>query len=178
MLDSQVTSWLKKIVDLLTMPTADSTPNLWQRLTFAGRGFITATNIITISGTAETDFFLIRNPVGSGKSIRFKIFSIGVGGARSEIRIYRQPIITSVGTPLTLFPIKGATASVMLAYQQPTISSRGLFIEAIQVTTGSYNYDFDLARYLTQGGDTLITVKSSTGNIEHNFSGMWAEVDP
>jgi len=178
MLESQTTSWLKNIVDLLTTPSVDSTPNLWQRITFAEKGFIAATNSITIAGVTETDFFLFRNPGASGKTVRFKEFRIGLGGPRSTIRIYRQPTITLVGTALTIFPIKGSTVSGMNAYQSPTIAARGLFIETIQVVTGTLIYEFDLSRYLTAGGDTLITVQSSSGGLEHSFTGLWAEVDP
>jgi len=154
--------------------------SLWQILSREGKGFTVVSGFITIPTATETDFMLLRNPTGSNILSRLKEIFMTIGGTsaqRSIFRFYRTPVITAVGTPLSIFKVLsiGTLTSQLLAYQSPTISARGTLIQLFAVDFNTLSRDQDLGRYLTEGADLLITVQGSTSNLEHNISLVWAE---
>ena len=48
------------------------TTDLWATYSSQGLGFTTITGFVSVSGTSETPFMLIRNPANSGVLVRFK----------------------------------------------------------------------------------------------------------
>ena len=162
------------------VPDRNVVTSLWQDMSRQGFGFTTITGFVTIAGTSETDFMLMRNPAGSGVLVRLKEFLMTIGGTsaqRSIFRFYRSPTITSVGTPITVSKVlsTGTNTSEVLSYQTPTISSRGFLIQLFSVDFNTVIRDQDLARYLIEGGDLLITVQGSVTNLEHNLVAVWVE---
>lgn len=160
-------------------PIADP-QTLWQKMSRDGKAFTTLSGFVTIAAATETDFFLMRNPASSGRLVRLKEFFFTINGTATQssiFRFYRAPTITAVGTPLTINKVL-ATSSVIspiLAYETPTISSRGTLIQLFSVDFNTRGRDQDLARYLPEGSDLLVTVQGSVGGIEHNILGVWAE---
>lgn len=157
---------------------------LWQRLVEAGYAFQVTSNLITITGIAEVNFILLKNPSGSGKRVRLQelIFDIGLAGGaqslKSTFRVYRNATVTTNGTALTIYKTKpdGATNTIMEAYTSPTTSSRGTFVNVFPFTQGVFNRTLDLTRYILDGSNLLITAEPATTNTEHAFSSAWAEV--
>lgn len=169
------------VEDLKTKLDTLISGDLWQRETLAGKGFTSITGFTTISNALENNFMLLRNPANSGKLVRLKdfLFTIGATNAqRSVFRIYRSPVITSLGTPLTIHKILSTqpNSSVCTSYQQPTISNRGTIIAINTIDFNTLKRDLDLSRYLTPGGDILITVQANTSGLEHNVTINWLEI--
>lgn len=153
---------------------------LWQKMSRNGQGFTAVTGFVTVSGTAEFDFMLIRNPGLSGNLVRLKEFFLTVGGAvtnTSIFRFYRAPTITNTGAAITINKVlsSSSTASTTLAYQSPTISNRGGLIQLFSVDFKTLDRDQELSRYLVEGADILVTVQGSVTNIEHNVVFVWGE---
>lgn len=153
---------------------------LWQKYSREGRGFTALSGFTTIPNTTETDFLLFKNPVSSGSLVRLKEFLLTIGGTsaqRSIFRFYRNPTITANGTPLTVSKVlsTGIHANVLQVYQTPTISVRGSVIQLFAVDFNTYIRDQDLARFITEGANLLLSVQGSANNIEHNVSAAWAE---
>lgn len=157
-----------------------SAQTLWQVESRAGMGFTTLTGFVTIAGTTETDFMLMRNPSGSGVLCRFYEFIMTINSAtaqRSIFRFYRSPTVSADGTPLTISKVlaTGTPTTKLLAFQTPTISDRGSLIQMFSIENVTYPRMQDLGRYLVQNAELLITVQGTTTNIEHNILGVWAE---
>jgi hypothetical protein len=165
------------------MLTKNLWENLWQIETFNGKGFLTSTGIINISSGQETDIFLFRNPVGSGKMYRIKDVAmtlVEASGANGTVRIYRNPTITAEGTPLAISKIRNSqiTTSTAQAFFNPTISARGTLLQEIQLS-GSETFirDMDLGRYIEEGADPLlVTYDGSANNQTFGLVVSWLEV--
>ena len=159
--------------------------DLWQRYVQAGRAFQTTSNLITVTGSAETDFFLLKNISGSEKTIRLNEIFLNIGLAsgvqslKSTFRLYRNATITANGNALTIFKTNpsGAHTAIAETYTAPTISARGSLIQVFPFTQGIYLRDLNLTRYVLDGGNLLITVHPATTNTEHSISSSWAEVE-
>lgn len=159
--------------------------SLWQRFSLAGRGFAMTTDLITISGTAEVDFVLMKNPAGTEKTIRLYeiLLNIGLAGGvqslKSTYRLYRNPTITVNGTSITAQKANplGTFNPILEVYTSPTISARGSLIQTFPFTQGVLRRELDLARYIIDGANLLITAEPATTNTEHAVSSAWAEVE-
>lgn len=142
--------------------------------------FSATTGIITISGSSETDFFLLKNPSGSGKNLLTQFISFGIdsAGNRSVIRGYAAPTITSNGTALTIVNnfVGSAVTTVMQAFSQPTISARGTlattFIKGASLDSTFIKRSFLMA----PNTNILVTVHNSQNNTPIYFSLQWIEV--
>lgn len=161
-----------------TFPSAST--SLWQTMSRDGFGFSAVSGFVTIAGTSETDFILIRNPQGSGVLVRLYEFTMTLGASatqRSLFRFYRAPTVSDVGTPMTINKVLAThpNTSKINVYQTPTISNRGSLIQLFSVEFTSLRREQDLSRYLVNGADILVTVQASTNNIEHNLVSVWAE---
>lgn len=176
---------LQTIIDLLTTPSAAQVSNLWQTETFNGKGFTTLTQEITISNTLENDFFLLKNPVSSGKIVRFQNLLMylekGTSVVFGTFRIYRQPTITADGTALTINKIRPSqtASSVCSAFKLPTISSRGTLVTSLRSNTEQFNQRFqDLGRYLEENNNLLVTFQPETSGTTATVLFEWLEVTP
>ncbi len=162
------------------VPERNMFVTLWQEMTRDGHGFSAITNFVTIAGTTETDFMLIRNPAASGVLARLKEFIMTIGGSASNtsiFRFYRSPTVTSDGTPITVNKVLsiGTPTNQVLCFQTPTISARGTLVQLFAVDFESFSRDQELSRYLAEGSQLLVTVQGSVTNIEHNLVFTWAE---
>ncbi len=146
----------------------------------AGYCFSSVTGMVTVSGTDETDFLLLRNPQDSGVLVRLYEFTMTLGATatqRSIFRFYRGPTVSNVGTPININKVLASNqnTSKINCYQSPTISNRGTLIQLFSVEFASFKREQDLGRYLVNGADILLTVHASNNNIEHNIVSVWAE---
>ncbi len=161
-----------KLVVVHSAPLAPAEGNLWQKRSFEGKGFIVTTNEITVTPSAETNFVLIRNPAASSKLHRSNDFALTVRteGQNVRLRIYKNPTVTSDGTPVTLNINNNVrtngNAPVSLVFTSPIITSlQGHLIASYSRNADSINRSFDLSLYLEQGESYLITVQgTATGN--------------
>jgi len=155
--------------------------DLWQRLTFQGKGFATTPTFTTISNTNENDYLLLINPEGSGRVGRLKEFIINskMKSTNSTVyRFYRNPIITNNGTQLTISKIRAdlTNSSVFQAFQTPSISNKGSLIAYHSIGFTYERIDLKLARYLIDGAKLLVTIQPEVSGNEHGVIPSWAEV--
>ena len=154
---------------------------VWQTAVRLGYGFWITTNFLSIAGTAETPFMLIRNAGGSGKILRIKRMEIAVvatvTGDNARVKIYRDPTITANGTALTANKVRksqSATA-VVSYYRNPTISASGTLLWASAMTQAyMQSVDYDLTMYCEEGEDLYITIQPANTNKNHVVS-LWVE---
>lgn len=164
----------------LSLINKDTGQHLWQKMARQGSAFSSVTGFVTVSGSTETDFLLMKNPVSSGVLVRFKEFIMTIGGASTNssiIRFYRSPTITSDGTPLSISKVlpTASQTSAIEVFQSPTISARGSLIQLFSIDFKSFSRDQDLSRFLTDGSNLLVTVDANVTNVEHNIVAIWAE---
>lgn len=167
--------------ELLVHDTHNSTDgDRWQTVVKEGRAFFTIGNFTTIAGQAETDFFLLTNPAGSGKIIYFEtlVYTYNKGAGVSVVRIYRDPTITANGTSFTIQKVKPTSTftTVLSAYTAPTISARGTLRQLLgQSAVGSLIYHEDLGFMLEPNHSTLFTIQPAANNTDHALYLEWEE---
>lgn len=138
-------------------------------------------------GATENNFFLLRNPSGSGKKI--KIIDITVGftntvNVMAIFKLYASPTITANGTSLTIKPGRigdSVPSSSMNAYSTPTISARGSQYIAFTAAGGpstdaSYHLDVDQSIIVDDNYDILLTGTPDGTNRGVLLTIRWAEV--
>lgn len=149
--------------------------------------FQIATTINITGGGTENNFFLLKNPSGSGKKI--KLIDINIGftntvNVMAIFRLYGNPTITTNGTALTIVPGRiGASvpSSAMTAYSTPTISARGTEYSNFTVAGGpsadsSYHLDIDQSILIDPNYNLLITGTPDGTNRAVLITVRWAEV--
>ena len=165
----------------ISVPSVKINRDRWVNASLSGRAFVLTTDVISISGTTESDFLYVKNPSGSGKSARLWeiVYSVGVGVGtqRSTARAYRGPTVTSNGTPVSIINTNSdiQNDSVLRAYTNPTVSNRGSLIQSIQLVNGNYDRMLWMARMINEGASVLFTFKPSGTNIDHSVFMSWAE---
>ena len=71
----------------------------WEYFAGVGRTFVGSYGATFAGGTAETGFFLLKNPVASGRLVKINHLDLAVTtNTNGSFRIYRHPTITTVGT--------------------------------------------------------------------------------
>ncbi len=152
---------------------------VWQREIANGNGYELSSNAISVGGTSEVSFALIKN-TSSTKSLRIRLITFtrsSTGAEPAFFRLYRDPTITTNGTALTINNIKkGGAASIATAFHTPTISANGTLLYAAGYTNALVPIDFDLGFLIQPLENLLITVKPDTTNKEHIMSTNWLEV--
>lgn len=144
-----------------------------------GTYYSVTTGILTIAGTSETPFAMIVNLTTNTLRAYFDSF-IGASltnNTNTAFRIYRQPVVTSSGTLLSIFPGSGAvfTNSQMQAYSNPTVSSNGKLTYVFSVFNGSIRIPLFQSRVLPPGGRFLVTAQNSANNRDVALSTEWSE---
>lgn len=132
------------------------------------------------TGTGENPFLLIRNPAGSGKTMRIDrlIFGIPSGGS-SVYRCYMSPTVTTTGTEV--FPVghrqTGQSTPVCRFFVTPTTSAFGSKFFSTRIDTNSvpFDYTYDYSRLLEPGFDLLVTAQPSAGGATSSVSAEYSE---
>jgi len=169
---SAASSNSQKVEDLLQEITDNisGSGNKWQQNVLLGKAYVVTTNVITIAGTSETAFLLLKNPSGSGKTIRIQKILFGMEGiiSISTYRIYRDPTITANGTVLTpINLLKGGSYGVLSVFRAPTITGNGTLMVVDTFTPHSPDYDLDLGFLISPNENILITIDPTTANLLH-----------
>lgn len=156
--------------------------DLWQQRCYDGQGFHLTTGVITISGTSETPFLLLRNPNASGKTVRINKIAFGlvasVTGDSHIWRIYRDATVTGNGTAKTPTKIKKSqsASAVLLAGTAPTVSANGTnMLTGASTSAGSYNILLEnLSLYIEQNENLYFTIQSALTGKGHYIT-IWFE---
>jgi hypothetical protein len=166
-------------VERLAVDSIDDGKDFWTQSVEEGKGFIVTTNFISITGTAENNFLLLRNPSGSGKLVRIHAIIVGmvatVTGDSGRIKFYRDQTVTANGTALTVRPMKktGNNAVNLLANTAPTTSSLGtlLFTRAITQAWMDTMHTHESV-YIQAGENMLITIQPANTNKNYTVN-IW-----
>ncbi len=173
----------KDVLAQISQPSAASAPDLWQFYTLSQQGFSAVTPFVTLSGQAETDFMVFRNPTNSTITVKLHdidyIYNKGEGIA--VVRIYHAPTISVLGTtvPIQKRYIGGVISPQALVYRQPTITSKGTLIRVFGTSAvSSYTHESHLAWILPPNTNILFTVQPAANNTDHLMYCDWAEFTP
>lgn len=141
------------------------------------------TDIVITVSTSEAPVILVRNPGGSGKSMRVKnlYLSVVTGGRYFLVKTYSLPTVTSTGTLQTSSSVRVKTSpptASVLAYLNPTVSANGTRRRTFQtgqfVQTTPITEPFFLA--MEPGFDLLLTAEASGNNSSLAVTIVWEEV--
>jgi hypothetical protein len=170
-------------LQVITTPSADtsaSIKNEWQTEAEEGHAFSMTTPIITVSGSTEVDFCLLRNPITNTKSIEFHnlAYTYSKGSGLALLKSYIGSTITSNGTLITNNKMKfdGTSTAGATWYYSPTISARGTLRRVLGASSvGSSLIEYDLGIVIPPGYDLLFTVVPAANNADHSLYLDWAE---
>lgn len=146
-----------------------------------GQMFTTASAIINIGASGvEAPLLLIRNPSGSGKTIKFRNFTEGIISTNkpTTFRFYFNPTVLTNGTSLTAVNKLngGSTVAVALATTQPTVSANGTQIKVSVVVAGVFVVPENFSLQLPANTSLLVTSTATVNNTEVTIDVDWAEV--
>ena len=147
-----------------------------------GCSFTSYTDFNTIAGSDEHDYYLLKNPSGSGKRLMITHFSFGVdsSSARSTIRIYADPTITVDGTALTsinTYIQDTPKAGVATSFRDPTITDRGTKLNTQISPTNTPSRGLNRFYLVDPGHSILVTLENSIGNASSFAEAYWLEVN-
>jgi hypothetical protein len=152
-------------------------PN-YQRLKSQDEKYFIAFTTGTI-GTSEADAWLFVNRSTNTVSayLEFMDLSVLTSGAIVTVRAYRNAVVTSSGTPVSLFPgnLGGTSVSKMEVYKAPSISSRGTLVYVRGGASGTNRFDFNQSRIVPPGATFILTGQSSSANTSVMVSMEWVE---
>jgi len=129
-------------------------------------------------GTTETPFYLLRNPSGSGKTL--KIFKANMTGS-GTFKLYYLPTVTANGTtiaPLLRKVTSGAQGNVGLATSSPTTTSNGSLADLLTVSAqvGTGLIEFTSFIILPANTSLLVTATMGANNTPTTVELEWAEI--
>lgn len=107
-----------------------------------GKLYLVNSTFINVTTPTETDFFLLKNPSGSGivATLQQLVMSSDENiGATYRVRVYKNPTITTNGTAVTPVNARqvGAAAVVCTTFRSPAISARGTLTYVTNFTIGN-----------------------------------------
>lgn len=157
-----------------------STQSQGQELANNGQVFVAIVDSLNLgTGSTEKDVFLLLNPIGSGVNLQLKeivLVTVKAGGG-TGLRYYRNPTVTSNGTPV---PERNKRDDVTTGegetYQLPVISARGILLGSFGVAGSAQlrqSEDFELR--VAPGEELLITVEQPSSNQTYSLNVIWSE---
>lgn len=143
--------------------------------------FGVATSLSAV-GATQLPFFLIKNPSGSGVTVKLRklIYSNShtVAGSWIRFRVYMNPTITSDGTALSEIALdvgSGKTASAT-TFLSPTISANGSLVLDLMCLAGQQSeLDASDGVQLRANNSMLVTVVADGTSRIANLSCVWEE---
>lgn len=152
------------------------TPKPWQFYTDLGKGFGIVIDSFVLPNINKNDVLLIKNPFASGIITRLKRLYASPDRDFVNIEIYRNPTITSNGTPIIPFNHKlSGGPAITQVFQSLVISSRGTLVFTGKLGAFLKTIDFELARFLEAGENILIVLQADRANIEIDLTLDFAE---
>jgi len=148
----------------------------------AGNLFAAASGTLNYAsaGTEQT-FMLIKNPAGSGKTIKIKRFVLSAMTLNKAVAyfLYLNPTVTADGTNLPAYSTTAGSlvTPVGLLSTQPTTTAFGRRIISSSASNGStVILDEQFAIRIPAGNSLLITLIPQTTNTDTTLAALWAEV--
>lgn len=130
-----------------------------------------------VTGIGDESIFLIKNPSGSNKDIRFeKILATSekVGAGERTFKVFRNPVISSNGVSKPIEKMKSSQpASVAQSFTTPTITSNGKILFGGNYGDSSLFQPLEIPFVLMPGENMLFVCKSPTDRIF--ITAQWIE---
>lgn len=128
----------------------------------AGRMWSATTDDITVGSITETAVFLLKNPSGSGKTVKVdQVFYSGLGGTNiNQFRFYFDPTVTANGTSVPAVGSKqiGQASLSSTLFKSPTVTANGTHFLAVKSQgAGTQNIDFEFGLFVEANHTLLIT---------------------
>ena len=159
-----------------------SIKNIVQELADANKMFLT-TYTKTAIGTSELATVLLRNPNGSGKTLKLYQMTFsnlsGTSGQLVTIKGYAAPTITATGTALTIGCTHvGAATTAVQAFGTPTASANGTQIATwiSPSLNNPFTIPLELIVQIGANTDLLLTTTADGTNRSLSMNVIWAEV--
>jgi hypothetical protein len=145
-----------------------------------GKGFISCVEL-SVSVSTEFDFFLLKNPSGSGKQIRLDTVFLSAAELSTTVpnivRWYFNPTITANGTANAIMNrLSSNGASIMNAYSAPTISNRGTHWLTVPYSLSFGRFELRDSFIIDDGDSMLVTVELNKINRIQYFCLAWGEI--
>ena len=143
--------------------------------------FVASVQLNTPSSGTDNPLMLIRNPGGSGKNLYVWKFQAGtsINNVSVKFKMFVNPTITANGAALTIVQrdVGSGVASVMTAFQTPTISALGSPVSQVEQGQNANSVIFadDFTLKLRPGTDLLLTGDPSSNNRESLITAIWRE---
>jgi len=143
-----------------------------------GKVFVLTTDLINISTNQETEFLLLKNPSGSGKTLFVNSMCVGCTDPATDpnfLKAYRNPTISNNGTQITpnnMF--NGGASSQVQLYKIPTATDNGtlLFIVGYSDT---HTKDMGGLWAIQAGESILFNIDADADGKKHTLSMCWTE---
>ena len=137
-------------------------------------------NFTAAVGGADNPIFMIKNPSGSGKTMKIRRLRVGcaVTNVIVEFKIFYAPTITLNGTSQTPRNnlIGSSTASAMTAFSLPTLSVLGTQILDVVIGQNSAAPVYETSLNVQANQTVVITAAPASNNRAVTIDVMWAEV--
>lgn len=137
----------------------------------------------TAIGTTELVALFVKNPSGSGKTLRLRKIVFGnihtVDGSWVRLRVYSNPTTSADGTSVSIntLAIGSGNTSSATAFVTPTVSVNGSLLQDLVVYSGfSEVYDCDNRWSLAANNTILYTVVADATSRSSNMSLVWEEI--
>ena len=144
-----------------------------------GKCFASYTGLVTTAGTTEVPFFLFVNVTTNTVSAYLDKFRYGTGSGAvvAAFKVYRNSVITSSGTALSIFNCNtgSSNTSKMMTFVSPTTSSFGQQVAIYAQESGARDSDLHFSRIIVPARSFLVTLQNNLpGTV--NFAGVeWFE---
>lgn len=151
---------------------------LEQHIVYSAAFFINAA-----SSSTDNNLILLKNPIGSGKTMVFLRLSgnANVANESSLFKVFQNPTITNDGTAYT--PLQRTVggpviSSISEVYSLPTISSRGYELSMVQSGQNTNSQSIIDAELLEvhPGSSILLTARPRSNNRVQVITFVWAEI--
>lgn len=168
-------------VNTVLPPSTPPSASVISQLVAQGKSFIVATSLNTASAGVDNPLVLIRNPIGSGKTLYLYRLIVGnlITNVQCDYRIHHTPTIISNGTAFTPTNalIGNSNTSVFNVYTLSTVSSTGTRLGSLNYGQNSNSLDYlgDFSIQLPPGKDFLLTGNPSSNNRISAITIVWVE---
>jgi hypothetical protein len=161
----------------IAVTVSSGIPNYQRLKSEEGKYFIAWTTGTIGTGEVDAWLFVNRSTNTVSAYLEFMDLSVLTSGAIVTVRAYRNAVVTSSGTAVTIFPGKlgGTSVSQMQVYKAPTISSRGTLVYVRGGENGTNRFYFNQSRIVPPGATFILTGQSSSANTSVPLSVEWVE---
>lgn len=143
-------------------------------------GFSFISTLSRVSLTAPEDVVLLRNPLGSGKNVKFSGFELYFNNASFVTwEVYRNPTVTLVGVALATINANGTSLEVAVAtlYDLPTIAVVGTRIRVFASDINNKSNKEPYQIVIAPGQDILLRRVNVGVNNDLRLTFQWTEED-